>query len=464
MLARLSPYNAQGILVNTAQLEAISPLDGRYASQVESLGEFFSEAALMKFRSKIEIEWMIFMSEKAIIKNAQIDAKALRKIYHDFSLDDAAKVKAFEKTTNHDVKAIEYFLKEKTKVHASFWHFACTSEDINNLAYALMIKESLQQILQTEIQSLIDLIQNKADEYANIAMLARTHGQAASPTTLGKEFANFAYRLNRQIQQLKNQEILGKFHGAVGNFNAHVIACPNQDWPALAKEFVEGLGLCFNPMVTQIEPHDFIAELAQNFIRINNILLGLARDAWTYISLDYFKLKVIKDEVGSSTMPHKVNPIDFENAEGNLGLANALFTHFAEKLPISRLQRDLSDSTVLRNIGTAFAYSLIAYRSFSKGLNKLSPNHNKIEADLKDRYEVLTEAIQTVLRYHGILDAYEQLKEASRGQVFNKEAYLQCVEKIDLPGNVKANLKALKPETYIGLASTLAAMTKPQKS
>lgn len=443
-------------------LSALSPLDGRYCSQTKDLSVFFSEAALMQARAQVEAEWLIFMAEKGILPNCKFnnaEIQKLRGIYQQFSEADAEKIKTFEKTTNHDVKAVEYFLKEKAagflpKEAESFWHFACTSEDINNLAYGLMLKNALP-ILEKELATLQNSILNKAHEYSEIPMLSRTHGQPASPTTLGKELANFVYRLNRQMSQLKAQEILGKFHGAVGNFNAHLVTLPKLNWSKLSQEFVESLGLQFNPMVTQIEPHDFIAELSHLFCRINTILLGFARDAWTYISLDYFKLKVIKDEVGSSTMPHKVNPIDFENAEGNLGLANALFTHFAEKLPISRLQRDLTDSTVLRNLGMAFGYSLLAYRALLKGLNKVSPNLAKLEEDLNDRYEVLTEAIQTVLRYHGVSDAYEQLKAASRGQAFTKQTYLDCVAKLALPADVKKQLEALTPQIYIGLASTL---------
>lgn len=443
-------------------LYALSPLDGRYGAQTQELAALFSEAALMKYRAHVEVEWLIFMAEQGIIPDCKLsdsEIKKLREIYQNFSESDAQTVKTTEKTTNHDVKAVEYFLKEKSadfcpKQAGSFWHFACTSEDINNLAYALMIKEALK-VMQKDLQTLQTLIQNKATEYVEVAMLSRTHGQPASPTTLGKEFANFSYRLDRQLKQLTAQEILGKFHGAVGNFNAHAIVLPKLNWSKLSEQFVEGLGLKFNPMVTQIEPHDFIAECSHNFIRINTILLGLARDIWTYISLDYFKLKVVAHEVGSSTMPHKVNPIDFENAEGNLGLANALFTHFAEKLPISRLQRDLTDSTVLRNVGMAFGYTLIAYRALIRGLNKISPNFTKLDSDLSERYEVLTEAIQTVLRYHGVADAYEQLKAASRGQAFTKESYLECVAKLNLPKDIKAQLEALTPQNYIGLASTL---------
>lgn len=448
-----------------SSLTALSPLDGRYAFQLSELRTLFSESALMKFRCQVEIEWLIFMSEQEILPHYKLNVteiNALREIFKTFSDKEAQEIKAIERTTNHDVKAIEYFLKARAEAFpfgkkiASFWHFCCTSEDINNLAYALMIKAAIEQVLLPELIALHSLLREQARENAKVPMLSRTHGQTASPTTLGKEIANFAYRLARQIKQLQNQDILGKFQGAVGNFNAHVVVLPELKWPHLIRQFVEELGLTYNPLVTQIEPHDFIAELAQNFSRINTIFLDLTRDFWTYISLDYFKLKVIEGEVGSSTMPHKVNPIDFENAEGNLGLANALYTHFAEKLPISRLQRDLTDSTVLRNVGTAFAYSLLAYRALVKGLHKTTPNLAKIESDLKNRYEVLTEALQTVLRYHGVSDAYEQMKAASRGQAFTRETYLACVESLTLPPAVKAALKDLTPLQYIGDAVALA--------
>ncbi len=443
-------------------LNALSPLDGRYHNKVAALCEYFSEAALMKFRVKIEIEWLIFMAQHGLLPHITIgaaDRADLHRLHLTFSQNDAMRIKEIERTTNHDVKAIEYFLKEKIarKDLAAYLHFACTSEDINNLAYALMIRSALSDIMLPHIENLLATLNECAHEYAAIPMLARTHGQAASPTTVGKEFANIAFRLKRQLKQLQAQEILGKFHGAVGNFNAHCISLPGHHWLALSEEFVTHLGLQWNPMVTQIEPHDFIAELSHNFIRINTILIDASRDFWATISLGYFKLKVIKDEVGSSTMPHKVNPIDFENAEGNAGLANALFTHFAEKLPISRLQRDLSDSTVLRNIGTAFAHTFLAYRSFGKGLSKITPDIAILHKDLKDRYEVLTEAVQTVLRYHGVPDAYEQLKAASRGKPFDQATYLHFVEGLPLPQDVKTRLLALRPETYLGLAETLAA-------
>ena len=420
-------------------LDALSPLDGRYAKDTASLAPYFSESALMKYRTQVEIEWLIAMPGSAFNATEQAD---LRTIYQQFSQADAEKIKAFERETNHDVKAVEYFLRERApQIQAALWHFGCTSEDINNLAYALMIQSALKTIMIPQLQQLITQIDNKAQEYKEIPMLSRTHGQPASPTTLGKELANFVYRLQRQLKGLQDQQILGKFHGAVGNFNAHVITKPEVNWPQVSQKFVESLGLVFNPLVTQIEPHDFIAEISHTFSRINTILIGFARDIWTYISLDYFKLSVVKTEVGSSTMPHKVNPIDFENAEGNLGLANALWLHFAEKLPISRLQRDLTDSTVMRNIGSAFGYSLLAYRALVK--------------DLNERYEVLTEAIQMVLRDHGINDAYEQLKAAARGHTFDRQAYHHFVAGLDLPPDVKQRLAQLTPADYIGCAVKL---------
>ncbi len=432
-------------------LNALSPLDGRYAKDTAALAVYFSESALMKYRTQVEIEWLLFMPGTSF--NAS-ETQALRSIYQNFTPQDAEKIKAFERETNHDVKAIEYFLRERApQVKAALWHFGCTSEDINNLAYALMIQAALNQVMLPQLEAMLQQLETQAQAYRMIPMLSRTHGQPATPTTLGKEFANFAYRLQRQIKSLKNQEILGKFHGAVGNFNAHLIAQPEINWPEVAQKFVESLGLQFNPMVTQIEPHDYLAEISHQFARINTILIGLARDIWTYISLDYFKLNLVKTEVGSSTMPHKVNPIDFENAEGNLGLANALWLHFAEKLPISRLQRDLSDSTVMRNIGSAFGYSLLAYRSLSKGLGKINPHLATLEKDLNERYEVLTEAIQMVLRDHGIDDAYEQLKAASRGQAFTRQVYLDFVTQLQLPAPVKQRLMALTPATYLGTAN-----------
>ncbi len=434
-------------------LNALSPLDGRYSKDTETLSAYFSESALMKFRTQVEIEWLLAMPGA---NYSDTEKQSLRAIYQQFSDADAVAIKALERETNHDVKAIEYFLRQRAPhIKAALWHFACTSEDINNLAYALMIKGALREVIEPVLKKLLHELQAKAEEYRDTPMLARTHGQPASPTTLGKELANFAYRLQRQLYMLAQQGILGKFHGAVGNFNAHCIARPDLNWPQIAQQFVESLGLHFNPMVTQIEPHDYIAEIGHHFARINTILLGLARDIWTYISLDYFKLKVVKTEVGSSTMPHKVNPIDFENAEGNLGLSNALWLHFAEKLPISRLQRDLSDSTVMRNIGSAFGYALIAYRSLSKGLGKLQAHHSKIEADLNSHYEVLTEAIQTILRDQGIDDAYEQLKAISRGERFDAAVYQQFIAKLTLPPDVKQRLIELTPARYIGLATSI---------
>lgn len=441
-------------------LSALSPLDGRYHTKTKALSNFFSESALMKFRLKIEIEWLIFMSEQNILPSPTMtsaEMQALRALFLHFSEEDAKKIKALEGTSNHDVKAIEYFLTPHLPAPLkSFCHFGCTSEDINNLAYALMVQGALNQVMLPALHTLQATLRDQALSSAELPMLARTHGQAATPTTLGKELANFVYRLNRQILRLSQQEIWGKFHGAVGNFNAQSLARPDLNWPELSKTFVESLGLTFNPMVTQIEPHDYLAELSHHFCHINTILIGFTRDLWTYISLGYFKLQTLEAEVGSSTMPHKVNPIDFENAEGNLGLANALFQHFAEKLPISRLQRDLSDSTVMRNMGSAFGYTLLAYQSLLQGCNKITANPAALKADLSPHYEVLTEAIQTLLRYHGEEQAYEKLKAASRGRPFTVSDYHAFVSQLDLPASVQSTLEKLTPETYSGLAAKLA--------
>lgn len=449
-------------------LFALSPLDGRYAPHVTELTEIFSEAALMKFRTHVEVEWMIFMIHHKIIPDCSLnnaEISSLRNLYKNFSTHDAIAIKKIENTVNHDVKAIEYFLQEcsahfpfSAKIKP-FWHFCCTSEDINNLAYGLMIKTAIETVILPMWKKINIVLKKNAQLYAAAPLLAHTHGQPASPTTIGKEFNNFAYRISRQIQQLEKQDVLGKFHGAVGNFNAHVVVLPDLDWPELAEQFVQSLGLQFNPVVTQIEPHDFIAEISQNIIRFNTVLLGLNRDMWHYISFNYFKLNVVENEVGSSTMPHKVNPIDFENAEGNLGIANAFLNHFVEKLPISRLQRDLSDSTVLRNLGSALAYGQLAYSSLLKGLNKTTPDLAKIEADLSNHYEVLTEAIQTVLRYYHVDNAYEKIKAASRGHAFTKENYLHCVENLPIPVHARKKLAELTPGNYIGLAKRLSVVT-----
>jgi adenylosuccinate lyase len=388
-------------------------------------------------------------------------ARALDDIIDKFSVEDAQRVKNIERTTNHDVKAVEYFLKEKTAGLAElaavseFWHFACTSEDINNLSHALMLLSARNQVLLPLMEEVSETIQRLALDNAAVPMLAHTHGQPASPTTIGKEFANVGYRLRRQLEQLKAIPILGKINGAVGNYNAHLVAYPDLDWPKLAGEFVSSLGLSFNPMTIQIEPHDYMAEIFQCLIRYNNILLDLDRDIWTYIAFAYFKQKTIAGEVGSSTMPHKVNPIDFENSEGNLGIANAVLDHLANKLPISRMQRDLTDSTVLRNLGVGIAHSLIAYHSTLKGLSKLEVNHEQLQADLNDNWEVLAEPIQTVMRRYGVPEPYEKLKALTRGQRISHESLQQFIATLDIPEGEKQRLQQLTPASYIGLAAEL---------
>lgn len=449
-------------------LTAISALDGRYADKTAALRDIFSEYGLIKYRYRVELRWLQTLANEPKIGELQAlsqDGQAfIDQLYQNFSLNTAQAIKAIEKTTNHDVKAVEYQLKKDLSAHRElaekieFVHFACTSEDINNLSYALMLKDG-RDWLVARLQKIADLLSQLAQQEAATAMLSRTHGQAASPTTLGKEIANVHYRLQRQIKQLQQQEMLGKINGAVGNFNAHHISYPEVDWQTLAKTFVENtLGLTYNPLTTQIEPHDYIAELMHNLLRANTILLDLCRDIWTYISQHYFKQKMIAGEVGSSTMPHKVNPIDFENAEGNFGLANALAEHLAAKLPISRLQRDLTDSTVLRSLGSVFAYSAIALASLEKGLGKLETDHATIAADLAANPEVLGEAIQTVMRRYGIAEPYEKLKALTRGQKITPETLAAFVQNLELPEAVKNELSQLRPADYIGLATKLAAI------
>jgi len=457
----------------SSSLMAISPLDGRYTSKLDHLRQTLSEFGLIRFRVLIEIRWLI-----ALIQNDEIselnafnkkDLPFLESIIDDFNLQDAERVKTIEQTTNHDVKAIEYFIREKILVRPEFnflipfIHFACTSEDINNLSYSLMLKEVRENALMPALLEILENLTHKADEYAKIAMLARTHGQTATPTTLGKEFANFAARLDYQCQTLKNQRLLGKFNGAVGNYNAHYAAYPEINWVEFNAKFVESLGLTFNPYTTQIEPHDFIAEFLQCLIRINIILLDLSRDFWTYTSLGYFQQKSSANEVGSSTMPHKINPIDFENAEGNLGIANALADHLAFKLPVSRLQRDLSDSTAMRNIGSIMGYAVLSYQALQKGLNKISANAKFIQTDLAERWEVLAEPIQTVMRRYGIADAYEQLKAFTRGKSITQQSMRQFIDQLKIPESAKKHLLGLTPENYIGEATELAKKCK-QKS
>lgn len=447
-------------------LFAISPVDGRYRAQTESLNFLVSEFALIRNRLLIEINWLIKLASEPKITNlkpiTKNSIKFLQNLIANFSLKDAAEIKKIEIKINHDVKSIEYFLKNKIKNHielsqfSEFIHFALTSEDVNNLAYALMIKSTINDILNPEMQLLILQLRTMAHKYATIPMLARTHGQPATPTTMGKELANFVARLENQLIQFKKIIFKGKFSGAVGNFNAHFIAIANFPWEQFCTDFVKELGLEFNLYTTQIEPHDYIAEICHSFIRFNNILLDLNRDIWEYIALNYFTQKLNAMEVGSSTMPHKINPIDFENSEGNLGIANCLFEHFANKLPISRLQRDLSDSTVMRNIGTSFAHTLLAYKSLSKGLAKLEINSAILKNELNQHYEVLGEAIQTLMRLHGIDKPYEKLKEFLRSQKIDENKLRQFIDNLNLPEAEKKRLRNLKPENYLGIAVKLA--------
>ena len=446
-------------------LTAISPIDGRYASKVDALRPIFSEYGLIRYRVEVEVRWLQALATEAkIVEVPTLSAGAitvLNEIVSNFSEADAQAVKDIEKTTNHDVKAVEYFLKEKIKhnpeLHAvnEFIHFACTSEDINNLSYALMLKEGRGLIL-AEIDATIAAIKQLALDSAEQPMLSRTHGQSATPTTVGKEFANTVARLQRQREQLANIKLLGKINGAVGNYNAHSVAYPDVDWAQFAQNFVESLGLTFNPYTIQIEPHDYMAEFFHALSRFNTILLDFDRDIWGYISLGYFKQKTIAGEVGSSTMPHKVNPIDFENSEGNLGLANAILGFMADKLPISRWQRDLTDSTVLRNIGVGIAHTSIAIQSTLKGISKLEINPVLLDQDLDQNWEVLAEPIQTVMRRYGIEKPYEKLKELTRGQRVTGEGMRTFVEKLEIPAQAKAELLALTPHTYTGYAAALA--------
>jgi len=447
-------------------LTNLSPVDGRYAGKVDTLRPILSEFGLIRFRVLVEIRWLqALAAESAIaeVPNLSKDANTyLETILTGFSVADAERVKQIEKTTNHDVKAVEYFLKERIADHSElakvseFLHFACTSEDINNLSYALMLKEARDLELLPDMSDLIEAIWVLAHDYSAQPMLARTHGQPATPTTVGKELANVAARLERQCLQVNAVELLGKINGAVGNFNAHIVAYPEVDWPTFARNFVESLGLSFNPYTIQIEPHDYIAEFFHALMRFNTILIDFNRDVWGYISLNYFIQKTVAGEVGSSTMPHKVNPIDFENAEGNLGIANALFGHLAEKLPISRWQRDLSDSTVLRNIGVGIAHTIIALESTLKGLSKLELNPTALEADLDTNWEVLAEPIQTVMRRYGVEKPYEKLKELTRGRRITAEDLQRFVSSLEIPEEAKQRLLALKPRDYTGYAETLA--------
>jgi adenylosuccinate lyase len=448
-------------------LSALSPLDGRYAAKTDKLRPILSEAGFMHHRVKVEIAWLQALSQAgfAEIKPFSKEATALLdKMAADFTEADAARIKAIEAVTNHDVKAVEYWLKEQVKdvpelvAATEFIHFACTSEDINNTSHGMMLKAARDGVIVPALNELVDKLRQIAHDNASLPMLSRTHGQTASPTTLGKEIANVVARLQRAVKRIADVEILAKMNGAVGNYNAHLSAYPEVDWAAFSKNVIEQrLGLTFNPYTIQIEPHDYMAELFDAVARTNTILLDLNRDIWTYVSLGYFKQKLKAGEIGSSTMPHKVNPIDFENSEGNLGMANAVLKHMAEKLPVSRMQRDLTDSTVLRNIGVGFGYSLLAYDSCLRGLNKLEVNAARLEQDLNANWEVLAEPVQTVMRRYGIANPYEQLKELTRGKGISKDALREFIETLAVPQEAKDLLLQMTPANYIGVAAKLAA-------
>jgi adenylosuccinate lyase len=447
-------------------LTAVSPVDGRYGSKTISLRSIFSEYGLLKYRTIVEIRWLQKLSATAGIPEVpafSAEANAfLDQLAANFSEEDAARIKEIERTTNHDVKAVEYFLKEKVaalpelNAVSEFIHFACTSEDINNTSHALMLKEARETVILPEIRNIIDAIVKLSQEYRDIPLLSRTHGQPASPSTMGKEMANVAYRMERQYKQIENVEILAKINGAVGNYNAHLSAYPELDWHKFSEEFItESLGVTWNPYTTQIEPHDYIAELFDAIARFNTILIDFDRDIWGYIALGHFKQRTIAGEIGSSTMPHKVNPIDFENSEGNLGLANAVFSHLAQKLPISRWQRDLTDSTVLRNLGVGVGYAIIAYTSTLKGISKLEVNRDALLAELDKNWEVLAEPVQTVMRRYGIEKPYEKLKELTRGKRVDGEAMRNFIDGLEIPAEEKVRLKEMTPASYIGQAIEL---------
>jgi adenylosuccinate lyase len=449
-----------------SELTALSPLDGRYARHTGVLRTTCSEYGLIRYRVLVEVEWLKALAGAAgIVELPSLSAAALTRldaIVADFDSAAASRIKAIERTTNHDVKAVEYFLREQIGDEAAlagaipFIHFACTSEDINNLSYGLMLRDARNTVVAPALHGLSEELQRLAHTFADVPMLARTHGQTATPTTMGKEMANVCARLRAQIAQFEAVAMLGKINGAVGNYNAHVVAYPDIDWPALAARFVGALGLEFNPYTTQIEPHDCVAAYCDALARVNTVLIDLARDIWSYISLGYFRQKKLEHEVGSSTMPHKVNPIDFENAEGNLGLADALLGHFARKLPISRLQRDLTDSTVLRNLGAALGYTMIACRSLAQGLSKLEIDRDTLARDLDNAWEILAEPVQTVMRRYGINDSYEQLKQLTRGQRIEREGLHRFIDGLAIPLEARTALKALTPAGYIGLATRLA--------
>ena len=453
--------------MDLSSISALSPVDGRYGSKTASLRPYFSEFGLIYNRVLVEVRWLQRLADHPQIGEvAPLSDKAnalLERLINDFDESAAQRVKDIESTTNHDVKAVEYYIKEQFKDNAElhaineYVHFACTSEDINNLAHGLMLKQGLEQVMVPEMTQVLAQIKQLAHSHQSQPMLSRTHGQTASPSTMGKEMANVAARLERQLKQIQQMEFLGKINGAVGNYNAHYTAYPEIDWQANAQTFVESLGLTWNPYTTQIEPHDYIAELFDAIARFNTILLDFDRDIWGYISLGFFKQRTISGEIGSSTMPHKVNPIDFENSEGNLGIANALLQHLASKLPISRWQRDLTDSTVLRNLGVGLAHSLIAYQSTLKGISKLQLNAQRLDADLDNAWEVLAEPIQTVMRRYAIEEPYEKLKTLTRGKTINAAIMAEFIDSLDLPQSVKDELKTLTPANYIGNAIAQAA-------
>ncbi|HEX6529101.1 MAG TPA: adenylosuccinate lyase [Burkholderiales bacterium] len=449
-----------------SSLAALSPLDGRYSKGADPLRAYFSEQALIRYRTRIELEWLQALAAERSIKELKgfspKTLSAFNGLLKNFSEKDAEQIKAIEAETNHDVKAIELWLRSKLAKNAEaqraleFIHFACTSEDINNLSYALMVAESREKVMLPKLDELVASLRNLARKHAALPMLSRTHGQAASPTTLGKEMANFAHRLERARGRIGAVAVLGKINGAVGNYNAHTVAYPEFDWERFARRFVERLGLEFNAYTTQIDPHDWLAELLDAYARANSVLLDLDRDLWGYISLGYFKQKVKAGEVGSSTMPHKVNPIDFENSEGNIGVANALLRHLADKLPVSRWQRDLSDSTAQRNVGTALGHTLLAYSACLRGLGKLEADPACLSADLDANWEVLAEAVQQVMRRHGVADAYDKLKAMSRGKRLERRALAAFVKDLPIPPEAKKRLLALTPAKYTGLAAELA--------
>ncbi len=453
-------------ILQSSPLMALSPLDGRYRNKCAELGPIFSEFGLIRYRLRIEISWLQKLADCDKLSELESlspqNITRLNELYESFDLNDANRIKDIEKQTNHDVKAVEYFIKEKCEDDPAlqdileFVHFACTSEDINNLAYALMLKEGRNAVMLPVMEEIIKSLSEIAKAYSQQPLLSRTHGQPASPTTIGKEFANVVHRLRKQKTLIENIDILGKINGAVGNYNAHMLACPEIDWPSFAEEFVSSLDLKLNPYTTQIEPHDYIAEMLDAFSRFNTILIDFNRDIWGYISFNYFTQKTVAGEIGSSTMPHKVNPIDFENSEGNLGLANAIFGHLADKLPISRWQRDLTDSTVLRNLGTGLGYSLIAYHANLKGLTKLELNDTAIDEDINNCWEILAEPIQTVMRRFRVPQPYEKLKELTRGKSIDQKIIQEFVQKLDIPDDAKFALLALTPRTYLGNAISQA--------